>query len=271
MGRCRRDPSGDASDELAERLDRALGGDVAGDHEHGVARRVVRVDELARLLERDGADARRVTADGLAVRMARRVRGALYGHPRRVDFGVAADLVDDDLALAIERRLVDRRAAESEPHGLDREQRIESSERAARDVRRRVPGRDRVEVRRDVLERREQRLAAEHLLEHQVFDEVSHARTIEIVYRADLIAHRDLDLRRMRILDEHDAQAVRQRETRDPDPQLGVAGRRGRRIRPERACAGHHRHRHRAPRGQQRTRRLHAPNIVGGAVTINGR
>ena len=55
--------------------------------------------------------------DGIDRTLDRDVHGALLI--------ALAELVDHDLALALERRVGDRRAAEADAHGLDRQQLVE--------------------------------------------------------------------------------------------------------------------------------------------------
>jgi hypothetical protein len=135
------------------------------------------------------------------------------------------DLVDDDLALSCEYGVGDRRAFEPEPDALDRSHPSELRDGCTFDVRRRLVHRYTVQERSEVLELGEHRLAAEHLLEHDVLRQVCDAWMIAVVDRAHAVAHRHLDFGSSLVANEHDSQSIRKRGRRDPDSEIRMARR----------------------------------------------
>ncbi len=205
--------------------------DLARDHEHRVRRSVVRIREGTRLRARDRTDARLGPADRDPVRVTRRIGAE---HQRRSQLAphiALPELVQHDCALALERRIVERRAAQAEPDGFDREELVEVRRVRPCHVDRRVGGGLAVEIRRRSLKVREHRVGAEDLLIHEVLDEVSDARlAVRIVDRADLVTHRHRELGSGRVFDDDHPQAIRELELLEAQPEVGRprgCGRRG--------------------------------------------
>src|SRR4051812_6065947 len=95
--------------------------DASGHDKYGAVRRVVSIGKRARLLARDRANRRGGIGGGALVRMVGGIDRLNEGAESIENARLFQELAGDDLALAFERRLADRRAAQSHADRLDRQ------------------------------------------------------------------------------------------------------------------------------------------------------
>ncbi len=197
---------------LRDRSARGRRVEVARDHEHGVVRRVVGVEERLRVLERRGIEVCEVAVEIVGIEPVR-VRDLRHREPGESAIGLVhgrvADLVLHHALLVLEVRLRDRERLHAV--GFGPQHRLQHVRRHDLVVVRVVEARRAVQHAAVALDQADEFHLPEipGTLEHQVLEQMCEAgAAARLDAKADVVVHADGHGRRRRVARQHDLETV---------------------------------------------------------------